>query len=437
MTANRVEFGAMAKKNSAKGQDGGLTAEVLIVGGGLAGLTQAIALAGAGIETLVVDRADPALLQAAAHDGRSSAIARGSSQMLAVLGIWERMAAQAQPIMDIRVSDGRVGRAAAPLFLHFAQENLDAETAGPLGYIVENRVMREALHARAAEIPALELLAPASIAELRRDPGAAVARLEDGRELRTQLVIAADGRNSQLRAAAGIETTKWDYPQCGIVATLHHDKPHHAMAFEHFLPAGPFAVLPMTDTHEGQHRSSLVWTEKRELVPAMMALSDDAFSAELMRRFAPSLGDLRAVGGRWSYPLSLLFAERIVDHRLALVGDAAHGIHPISGQGLNLGLRDAAALAEILVEARRLGLDLGGAEVLAGYPRWRRFDNLALIAVTDSLNRLFSNDIGPIRLARDLGLAAVNQVPPLKRLFMRHAMGLVGDLPKLVRGEAL
>jgi len=424
-------------QDKTKKQGERLTAEVLIVGGGLVGLTQAIALAGAGIETLVVDRADPANLRAAAHDGRSSAIARGSRQMLAVLGIWDRMADGAQPIMDIRVSDGQIGRTAAPFFLHFAQGDLDAATAGPLGYIVENRITREALQARADEIPGLNLLAPASIAHLSREPGAVAVKLEDGRELRAQVVIAADGRNSSLRKSAGIKTTSWDYPQSGIVATLHHDQAHHGVAHEHFLPAGPFAVLPMTDAPGGQPRSSLVWTETRDLVPAMMDLSDEAFSAELMRRFGNSLGDLRAVGGRWSYPLSLLFAERIIGRRLALVGDAAHGIHPISGQGLNLGLRDVAALAETLVDARRLGLDLGGAQVLAGYPRWRRFDNLALIAATDSLNRLFSNNIGPIRLVRDLGLAAVNRMPPLKRFFMHHAMGLVGDLPRLVRGEAL
>ncbi len=433
----KAEFRVMTTPNSEKSRHGALTAEVLIVGGGLVGLTQGIALASAGIETLVVDRADPVRVRAASHDGRSSAIARGSSQVLATLDIWERMAAEAQPILDIRVSDGQVGRGAAPFFLHYAQEDLDARTAGPLGYIVENRITREALHARAAELPALTLLAPAGIAEMSRGPGAVEARLEDGRALRAQLAIAADGRLSAQRQAAGIKTTDWDYPQCGIVATIHHDQPHHSVAHEHFLPAGPFALLPMTDTPQGRPRSSLVWTERRELVPAMMALSEAAFSAELMRRFGGSLGHLREVGGRWSYPLSLMYAERIVAERLALIGDAAHVIHPIAGQGLNLGLRDVAALAETLVDARRLGLDLGGAEVLAGYPRWRRFDNLALMVVTDGLNRLFSNDIGPIRLVRDLGLAAVNQMPPLKRLFMHHAMGLAGDLPRLVRGEAL
>jgi 2-octaprenyl-6-methoxyphenol hydroxylase len=415
--------------------------EVLILGGGLVGLSLGIALAGAGIRTIVVDRADPAAATAAPYDGRSSAIARGSQQVLAGLGIWPGMAAQAQPIWDIRVSDGQVGRRAAPFFLHYAQGDLDAGSAGPLGYIVENRAIRHALYARAAELPRLTLAAPARLAALDRGPGAVVARLADGTNIRAQVAVAADGRDSALRREAGIKTTAWDYPQCGIVATIHHTKPHNGVAHEHFLPSGPFAMLPMVDSpdgeHGGEHRSSLVWTEQRDLVPDMMKLSPEAFSAELTRRFGASLGTLREVGGRWSYPLSLMLAERIVDRRLALVGDAAHVIHPIAGQGLNLGLRDVAALAETLADAHRLGLDLGGADVLAGYPRWRRFDTLALATVTDALNRLFSNDLGPLRLARDLGLAAVNRVPPLKRLFMRHAMGLVGELPRLVKGEAL
>ena len=411
--------------------------EVVIVGGGLVGLSLGIALAGAGMRTAVVDRADPAAATAAPYDGRSSAIARGSQQVLAGLGIWPGMAAQAQPIWDIRVSDGQIGRGAAPFFLHYAQGDLDTASAGPLGCIVENRVIRRALYARAAELPHLTLAAPARLTALERGPGAVAALLEDGRTIRAQVAVAADGRDSALRREAGIKTTAWDYPQCGIVATIHHTRPHNGVAHEHFLPSGPFAMLPMVDSPDGEHRSSLVWTERRDLVPAMMALSPEDFSAELIRRFGTSLGTLREVGGRWSYPLSLMLAERIVDRRLALVGDAAHVIHPIAGQGLNLGLRDVAALAETLADAHRLGLDLGGADVLAGYPRWRRFDTLALATVTDALTRLFSNDLGPLRLARDLGLAAVNRVPPLKRLFMRHAMGLVGELPRLVKGEAL
>lgn len=410
-------------------------AEVLIVGGGLVGLSLGIALAGAGVRTVVIDRADPARLASAPYDGRSSAIARGSAQVLTGLGLWPGLADGAQPILDIRVSDGRIGYGAAPFFLHYA--HADAGGGGPLGYIIENRIIRRALYARAAELPKLSLLAPAGIAELVRAGHAVEARFDSGDTLRAQLAVAANGRDSALRREAGIKTTAWDYPQCGIVATIHHDKPHHGVAHEHFLPAGPFAMLPMADSSEGEHRSSLVWTERRDLVPAMMKLSAEDFSGELLRRFGTSLGHLREVGGRWSYPLSLMLAERIVDHRLALIGDAAHVIHPIAGQGLNLGLRDAAALAETLVDARRLGLDLGNAQVLAGYPRWRRFDTLTLLAVTDGLNRLFSNDIGPLRLIRDLGLGTVNRLPPLKRLFMRHAMGLLGDLPRLVRGEAL
>ena len=417
-------------------------AEALIVGGGLVGLSLGIGLAGAGARTVVVDRADPARQVAAPYDGRASAIARGSAQILRGLGIWAGLEAGAQPILDIRVSDGRIGRGAAPFFLHYAQADLDRGSAGPLGYIVENRLIRQALYDRAAALPGLTLAAPAALAALERGPAGVEARLESGQTIRAQVAVAADGRASALRRAAGIETTEWDYPQCGIVATIHHDEPHHGVAHEHFLPAGPFAMLPMTDAPEatpgaGAHRSSLVWTERRELVPEMLALPQAAFSAELQRRFGASLGSLREVGGRWSYPLSLMLAGRILDRRLALIGDAAHVIHPIAGQGLNLGLRDVAALAETLIDARRLGLDLGGASVLAGYPRWRRFDTLALAAVTDGLNRLFSNDMGPLRLARDLGLAAVNRAPPLKRLLMRHAMGLVGDLPRLVRGEAL
>jgi 2-octaprenyl-6-methoxyphenol hydroxylase len=418
-----------------------LEAEVLIAGGGMVGLTLGIALAGAGVATIVVDTADPAALQAAAYDGRSSAIARGTQQALAALGIWPGMAAAAEPILEIRVSDGKVGARAAPFFLHYDHRELGPDQAGPLGYIVENLATRRALQARAAGMANLELLAPARIAGLDRGAASVNAELSDGRRVRARLAVGAEGKASPLRDAAGIRVTRWDYPQCGIVCTVAHEAPHEGVAHEHFLPSGPFALLPMTDPPEaapwGGHRSSLVWTERRALVPAMMALSEQDFAAELERRFGDGLGRLRQVGGRWSYPLGLMFAERCVDARLALVGDAAHVIHPIAGQGLNLGLRDVAALAEALVDARRLGEDLGSAAVLARYQAWRRVDGALLAVVTDGLNRLFSNDLGPLRLVRDLGLAAVDRAPPLKRFFMRHAMGLVGDLPRLVRGEAL
>ena len=415
--------------------------EVLISGGGMVGLTLGIALASAGVEVVVLEPTDPATATDAAFDGRSSAIARGTQQLLVVLGIWPGMAAAAAPILDIRVSDGRIGSAASRLFLHYGRDELAEETGEPpgqpMGYIVENRAVRAALYARVAEMATMRLITPGRLANLERGPGMAEAELTDGRTLRARLVVAAEGRGSSLRAAAGIPVTAWDYPQCGIVCTVAHETPHCGVAHEHFLPAGPFALLPMTDSADGTPRSSLVWTERRSLVPAMLAFDDEAFGAELQRRFGPSLGRLRPAGRRWSYPLSLMHAERYIAHRLALVGDAAHVIHPIAGQGLNLGLRDVAALAETVVEARRLGLDPGDAAVLARYQQWRRFDNTVLMIATDGLNRLFSNDLGPLRLVRDVGLAAVNRLPPLKRLFMRHAMGLVGDLPRLIRGEAL
>jgi 2-octaprenyl-6-methoxyphenol hydroxylase len=316
---------------------------------------------------------------------------------------------------------------------------LAEETDEPLGYIVENRVVRMALLARVGELPALHFVAPGRLATLERGSGAslATAELTGGQHLRACLVVSAEGRGSPLRTAAGIPVTAWEYPQSGLVCTVAHTVPHGGVAHEHFLPAGPFALLPMTDAADGTPRSSLVWTERRSLVDAMLDLDDEAFGGEMERRFGDSLGQLRPAGRRWSYPLSLMHAERYIDHRLALVGDAAHVIHPIAGQGLNLGLRDVAALAETVVEARRLGLDPGDRTVLARYQRWRRFDNTVMAIATDGLNKLFSNDIAPLRLARDVGLAAVDRLPTVKRLFMRHAMGLVGDLPRLIRGEAL
>jgi 2-octaprenyl-6-methoxyphenol hydroxylase len=429
-------------------------AEVLVAGGGMVGLALAVALAEAGLEVVVVDRLDPAQLREEAFDGRSSAIARGSQQVLQVLGLWDGMASAAAPILDIRISDGRAdggGRSggASALHLHFSCHELaNGDEARPLGWIVENTAIRRTALDRARNLSKtagakIDLRAPADIMEVTRRPGGVAARLADGSTVRARLLVAADGRGSAQREAAGIRAMQIDYGQTAIVATVAHDQPHGGVAHEHFLPSGPFALLPMTDAPGGDgappvHRSSLVWTERRHLVPAMLALDEAAFAQELQRRFGDSLGRLSLWGGRrWSYPVSLLHADRYIDTRLALVGDAAHGIHPIAGQGLNLGLRDVAALAECIVDARRLGLDLGDVTVLERYQRWRRLDNMALIAATDSLNRLFSNDLPPVRLLRDLGLAAVNRMPPLKRFFMRHAMGLVGDLPRLVKGETL
>lgn len=398
--------------------------ELVIVGGGLVGLTLGIAVAEAGLDVAVIDRDDPAATVAAAFDGRGSAIAYGSRQALAAIGLWGKLAEDASPILEIRVADDN-----APLFLHYDHRDVGDQ---PLGWIVENRALRQALLARASELPRLRHLAPLTVADVERSSAGALVRLADERAISARLVAAADGKTSPLRQAAGIRTVTWSYPQTGIVVTVRHERPHGGVAVEHFLPAGPFAILPLTG-----NRSSIVWTERADLAPRILALPDAEFAAELGRRFGDFLGSLEIVGPRWSYPLSFLHAERYVAERLALVGDSAHVIHPIAGQGLNLGLRDVAALAEVLVDARRLGLDIGDAQVLARYERWRRLDNWMLSAATDSLNRLFSNAIPTVKLARDLGLATVNRLPPLKRLFMRHAMGVMGELPRLVRGEAL
>ncbi|MBI1776766.1 MAG: UbiH/UbiF/VisC/COQ6 family ubiquinone biosynthesis hydroxylase [Proteobacteria bacterium] len=405
-----------------------LRVDVVVVGGGLVGLTLGHALASAGIVTAVVDRESPADLADDAHDGRASAIAHGSERVLAALGIWEHAAQHACPILDIRVSDGGFEAGASRLFLHYDHR----EVGDPLGYIVENRFIRRALYRGLEKRPDLKLIAPARVEGLERIGARVRAHLADGRGIKASLAIAADGRSSPTRAAAGIAVTEWAYGQTAIVCAVAHERDHRNVAHERFLPAGPFAMLPLPG-----RSSSLVWTERSRIAGAMLALDDAGFAAELQRRFGDELGQLSVAGRRWSYPLGLLLAERSIDQRLALIGDAAHAIHPIAGQGLNLGIRDVAALAEVLVDASRLGLDIGQLDVLERYQRWRRFDTLSLIAATDGLNRLFQTSLPPVKLARDLGLAVVNELPGLKRLFMRHAMGTLGDLPRLVQGLAL
>jgi len=410
--------------------------ELLVAGGGLNGLLLGIAVAEAGLKVAVVDRQDPATMLGEAFDGRASAIAYGSKLVLDGTGVWPAIASEAEPIREIRVADDD-----SPLFLHYDHRDLGGDT--PLGYIVENRVLRRALFERARELPSLTLLAPQTVETVTRDDAAAVASLGNGSRLSARLVAAADGKESPLRKAAGIRTVEWRYQQTGIVTTVAHERPHAGIAVEHFLPAGPFAILPMTDepsqdvARPRRGRSSIVWTENAALAPHLMRLPDAAFAEELHMRFGDFLGLIEPVGPRWAYPLSLMQAERYTARRLALVGEAAHVIHPIAGQGLNVGVRDVAALAELIVDQRRRGLDIGDEWVLERYQRWRRTDALVLAAVTDGLNRLFSNTIPPLRLARDLGLAAVHRLPPLKRLLMRHAMGTLGDRPRLARGQPL
>jgi 2-octaprenyl-6-methoxyphenol hydroxylase len=400
------------------------TTDIAIVGGGLNGLTAAVALAGAGFQVALVDRHDPRQTLDAGFDGRVSSIAWSSKVMLETLGVWQHVASEAEAILDIRVSDGD-----APLFLHYDHREVADH---PLGYIAENRVLRSALVARAGTLSGIEFLAPSQVTALEQDTDAAQLTLADGGTVRAGLVIGCDGANSALRDMAGIRHVAHRYHQTGIVVTVAHERPHRGIAHERFLKAGPFAILPLPG-----NRSSLVWTEQEELAQRIMELDDAAFLEELAWRFGDFLGALSVEGPRWAYPLRLVLAERYTARRLALVGDAAHFIHPIAGQGYNLGLRDTAALAEVLTDMRRLGLEPGRDDALQRYARWRRVDNMMLVAVTDSLNRLFSNDVAPVRLARDLGLAAVDRLPPLKRLFMRHAMGTVGHLPRLLRGEAL
>ena len=400
------------------------SADVAVIGGGLVGMAFAAAVARAGLRTVVIERGDPAEFVAAPYDGRASAIAFASQRLLDAAGLWHAMAAHAEPIVEIRVSDG-----ASPLFLHYDHADLGE---GALGYMVENRHTREALYARARRLPDLLLLTGATVETVDPGEGQPSVRLADGRRIDAALLVGADGVRSRTREGAGIKTYGWTYHQTGIVCTVHHQRPHNGVAHEHFLPAGPFAILPLKG-----NRSSLVWTEREDLAPGMMALDDDAFLAEVAARFGDFLGTLKLEGPRWSYPLSLQFAKRSIDRRLVLIGDAAHGMHPIAGQGLNMGLRDVAALAEVLVDAQRLGLDIGDDTVLERYDRWRRFDNTMMLAATDALNRLFSNDVASLKFARDAGLAAVDAIPPLKKLFMRYAMGVVGDLPKLLRGQPL
>jgi 2-octaprenyl-6-methoxyphenol hydroxylase len=312
--------------------------------------------------------------------------------------------------------------------LHFDAAEVGAVS---LGHIAENRHIRAALYAAVADTKNLELLAPAAVDTVTVEAGSAVARLSGGEEIKAALAIAADGRDSPLRAQAGIATIGWSYRQTGIVATVAHEKPHHGVAYEHFLPSGPFAILPMTG-----NRSSLVWTEDKTKAPAILALDEAGFHDQIARRFGTHLGATSAAGPRWSYPLSFHLARNFIAPRFALAGDCAHGIHPIAGQGLNLGWKDAAALAEVLLDAARLGQDIGASDVLRRYERWRRFDSFALAASTDALNRLFSNDIAPLRQLRDLGLGIVDSIAPARRFFMRHAGGDIGKLPRLMKGEA-
>ncbi len=408
--------------------------DIIIVGGGLTGSLAAIALADAGFSVTLFDADDPARMTSAGFDGRTTALAYASVRMIRKLGLWDRLEGDAAAINDILVTDGRpAGRfrsgKVAPGFLHFdSRELADAGAATPLGWIVENRLMRQVFYDAIAESEMITLAAPARCQDMSTDAASASVRLETGDTYSARLVIAADGRSSPLREQAKIKTSSWSYGQTGIVCTVQHERDHLGIAQEAFLPSGPFAILPLTE-----NRSSLVWTEKSDRAKSFLAMSEEAFVAEISARFGPYLGELSLASPRWSYPLGFHIASQFHAERLALIGDAAHGIHPIAGQGYNLGVKDIAALHDVLVEARQTGLDIGHGTQLARYNRWRRFDCASLAYGTDALNRLMSIDNNAVRAFRSTGLGIINKIDPLRKMFMRHAGGDLGNLPSLMQ----
>ncbi|MBS0536451.1 MAG: ubiquinone biosynthesis hydroxylase [Proteobacteria bacterium] len=399
--------------------------DLVIGGAGFAGLALAIALREALGERFAVTVADPALAQTPSKDPRSTAIAAAARRLFEAIDVWDPVADGAQPILDMVVTDSKLSDAVRPTFLTFGGE---VEEGEPFAHMVENRHLIDALVDRAKAM-GIDLRATA-VSRFDTAPSSVTAVLADGSEIRAKLLVGADGARSAIREHAGIASHGWSYDQSGIVTTIAHERPHNGCAEEHFLPAGPFAILPLTG-----NRVSIVWTESTREADRIVALPDDEFLAELERRFGLHLGDLTIAGPRRAFPLGLYTARSFIGERLALIGDAAHVIHPIAGQGLNMGLRDVAALAEAIADAARLGLDIGSAQVLERYQRWRRFDTMTMGVATDGLNKLFSNHSDILRLARDVGLGMVERMPALKKVFIREAAGVTGDVPKLMKGE--
>jgi 2-octaprenyl-6-methoxyphenol hydroxylase len=401
--------------------------DLLIGGAGFAGLALAIALRQGLGEAFTVTVVDPALGQAKSQDPRASAIAAAARRLFETIEVWDAVAGEAQPILDMVVTDSKLDDAVRPTFLTFGGE---VEEGEPFAHMIENRHLIDALVAKAKEL-GVDLRAGA-VNGFEYTVNAIEVQLVDGEKYSARLLVGADGAKSKIREQAGIATHGWNYDQSAIVTTVAHEREHNGRAEEHFLPAGPFAILPLMG-----RRASIVWTEETREAERVISLSDEEFHAELEKRFGLHLGDLEVIGPRRAFPLGLFTAREFIAERLALVGDAAHVIHPIAGQGLNMGLRDVAALAEAIADAARLGLDIGAADVLARYQRWRRFDTMTMGVATDGLNRLFSNRSDVLRLARDVGLGVVERIPTLKRVFIREAAGFTGDVPKLLRGEVL
>ncbi|MEE4347505.1 MAG: UbiH/UbiF/VisC/COQ6 family ubiquinone biosynthesis hydroxylase [Paracoccaceae bacterium] len=401
--------------------------DILIVGGGLNGPMLALALARSGVTSTVIDAQPAATLAAKGFDGRSYALALASVRLLQRLGLWDGLADEAQPMLEIKVSDGRAGEGPlSPFHLHFDHAEIEE---GPMGHMVEDRHLRRAVLEAIADNPLISKLNGETVVAQDAGPQGVTVTLASGQTLTGRVLVGADGRRSGTAERAGITRTGWDYGQTAMVCAIEHDLPHHGIAHQFFMPPGPLAILPLKG-----NRSSIVWSETNANAAAFNALSDEDYLTMLRPRFGDFLGDIRLAGARYTYPLNLTLANSFIAPRVALVGDAAHGVHPIAGQGLNAGLRDIAALAQVLSEARQRGEDIASDLVLERYQQWRRFDTATLALATDLTNRIFASDNPLLRLGRDIGMGVVNAIPGLRRGFIREAAGLTGDLPALMRG---
>lgn len=401
--------------------------DILIVGGGLNGPVLALALARSGLSSTVIDAQSAQTLGAVGFDGRSYAMALASVRLMRRLGLWQVLADDAQPMLEIKVSDGRAGEGPlSPFHLHFDHAEIEE---GPMGHMVEDRYLRRAVLAAITDNPLITRLNGETVIAQESVAQGITVTLASGRTLTGRMLVGADGRRSGTAERAGITRTGWDYGQTAMVCAIAHDLPHHGIAHQFFMPPGPLAILPLKG-----NRSSIVWSETHANAAAFNALPDEDYLEMLRPRFGDFLGEIRLAGARYTYPLNLTLANSFVAPRLALVGDAAHGVHPIAGQGLNAGLRDIAALAQVLTEARARGEDIASALVLERYQQWRRFDTATLALATDLTNRMLASDNPLLRLGRDIGMGVVNAIPKLRRGFIREAAGLTGDLPELMRG---
>lgn len=404
------------------------TSDILIVGGGLNGPALALACANAGLSVTVIDKLTTDTLASDTFDGRGYALSLSSQRLLKAIGLWDTVRDTAQPILEVKVTDGKAGEGPAPFMLEFDHAETDD---GPMGYMLEDRFLRRAfLDALAAHPKITQIKGVVTTQDVT--PSVAQLTLADGTILTGALIVGCDGRTSGTAQRAGIGRTGWGYKQTALVCAIAHEKPHGGCAHQFFMPAGPLAILPLPG-----NKSSIVWTENDKVAQDIQALPDADYLAVLLPRFGDFLGEISLAGQRFSYPLGLTLANAFAAPRVALVGDAAHGMHPIAGQGLNAGLKDVGALAEVLVNAFRRGEDIGRSDVLDRYQQWRRFDVAAQAMMTDGFNKLFSNDNPILRFSRDIGMGLVNAIPSVRRLAMREAAGVSGDLPKLMQGKSL